>query len=44
MRANGRPGEADALKMADEVKQRVGAVGFASIKIEELPLEPAPPV
>jgi ubiquinone/menaquinone biosynthesis C-methylase UbiE len=38
------PTREDALKMADRVRDAMAAAGFADLRIEELPLEPAPAV
>jgi ubiquinone/menaquinone biosynthesis C-methylase UbiE len=38
------PSRADALNMAEEVKRHMKVAGFANIRVEELPMDPAPAV
>ena len=38
------PSRANALEMAEEVRRHMEAAGFANVKIEELPMAPAPAV
>ena len=38
------PSRADSLDMAEEVKRHMEDAGFANIRIEELPMDPAPAV
>jgi ubiquinone/menaquinone biosynthesis C-methylase UbiE len=38
------PSRADSLDMAEEVRRHMEVAGFANIRIEELPMDPAPAV
>ena len=44
MPRNKNPSRADTQRMSEEVRQHMVAAGFTNIRVEELPLEPAPAV